>query len=76
MPTANLTIKTRSCNRRNIPLDDDESQAYSYGGDYRYTNEYDDEAEEQKEEEEQQQRYAYKQYANEDDDEEYQNKLD
>jgi len=57
--------------------DDDESQAlsYSYGGDYRYHNEYDD-AEEEEEEEDQRQRYAYRQYGEEEEEEEYENKLD
>jgi len=56
--------------------DDDESQAlsYSYGGDYRYHNEYDDAEEE--EEEDQRQRYAYRQYGEEEEEEEYENKLD
>merc|ERR1712168_123646 len=58
--------------------DEDESQtySYSYGGNYRYQNEYDDEAEEEEEVQDQRQRQAYRQYGNDDDDEEYQNKLD
>merc|ERR1719193_2984045 len=76
MRTECLTTKTRSCNRRDISMDDDESQAlsYSYGGDYRYHNEYDDAEEE--EEEDQRQRYAYRQYGEEEDQRQYENKLD
>merc|ERR1712121_465788 len=58
--------------------DDSNAYSYSYGGNYRYQTEYDDDAEEEEEEEEEQQRYQrYQQRRYDDNDEdEYQNKLD
>jgi len=59
--------------------DDSNAYSYSYGGNYRYQTEYDDDADEREEEEEQQQqryqRYQQRRYDDNDEDE-YQNKLD
>merc|ERR1719282_751435 len=57
--------------------DDSNAFSYSYGGNYRYQTEYDD-ADEREEEEEEQHRYErYQQRRYDDNDEdEYQNKLD
>jgi len=59
--------------------DDSNAYSYSYGGNYRYQTEYDDDADEREEEEEEQQqryqRYQQRRYDDNDEDE-YQNKLD
>merc|ERR1712142_1091525 len=59
--------------------DDSNAYSYSYGGNYRYQTEYDDDADEREEEEEEEQqryqRYQQRRYDNNDEDE-YKNKLD
>merc|ERR1712002_137313 len=73
-------VEERRMSSQASPEEENDSNAYSYsyGGNYCYQTEYDDDADErEEEEEEQQQRYQrYQQRRYDDNDEDYQNKLD